>query len=339
MGALEQRAQRHAALGDPIRLAIVDELTGSDRSPVELRSLAGIESNLLAHHLDVLEQVGLVTRSRSSGDGRRRYVHLHRDLLDDLIPGRRLRPQPALFVCTHNSARSQLAAALWRQLVGEQAASAGTHPAARVHPGALAAARRAGLDLTDAHPQPLGEVSNPPPLVVTVCDRAHEELDARSVLVPLVGPRPRPHADQDRLRRHRRRAAGPHQLLGRLVSKLARQPETGTGGLQLDLARRLVAEALGTGLLVVAVIGSGIMASRLSPDDVGLELLENAAATAGALVGLIWMLGAVSGAHFNPVVTLIDRTFGAIGSRDTGLYIAAQIVGGCLGAIVANLMF
>jgi ArsR family transcriptional regulator, arsenate/arsenite/antimonite-responsive transcriptional repressor / arsenate reductase (thioredoxin) len=173
-----RRAQRHAALGDPIRLAIVDELTGSDRSPVELRNLVGIESNLLAHHLDVLEQVGLITRSRSSGDGRRRYVHLHRDPLDDLIPGRRLPPQPALFVCTHNSARSQLAAALWQQLVGEQAASAGTHPAARVHPGALAAARRAGLDLTDAHPQPLDDVSDPPPLVVTVCDRAHEELDA-----------------------------------------------------------------------------------------------------------------------------------------------------------------
>ena len=123
------------------------------------------------------------------------------------------------------------------------------------------------------------------------------------------------------------------------MSKLDRQVETGTGGLQLDLARRLVAEALGTGLLIVAVIGSGIMASRLSPNDVGLQLLENAAATAGALVGLIWMLGAVSGAHFNPVVTLIDRAFGAIGTRETGLYIAAQIAGGCLGAIVANLMF
>ena len=123
------------------------------------------------------------------------------------------------------------------------------------------------------------------------------------------------------------------------MSKLGRQVETGTGGLQLDLARRLVAEALGTGFLIVAVIGSGIMASRLSPNDVGLELLENAAATAGALVGLIWMLGAVSGAHFNPVVTLIDRAFGAISTRETGLYIVAQIAGGCLGAVVANLMF
>ena len=123
------------------------------------------------------------------------------------------------------------------------------------------------------------------------------------------------------------------------MTELERAPETGTGTLPVDLGRRLVAEALGTGLLIVAVIGSGIMASRLSPNDVGLQLLENAAATAGALVGLIWMLGAVSGAHFNPVVTLIDRAFGAISTREMGLYIGAQIAGGCLGAIVANLMF
>ena len=75
----------------------------------------------------------------------------------------------------------------------------------------------------------------------------------------------------------------------------------------LDLTRRLVAEAIGTGLLIIAVIGSGIMATNLSPNDVGLQLLENAAATAGALVGLILMFGAVSGAHFNPAVTLVDR--------------------------------
>jgi glycerol uptake facilitator-like aquaporin len=123
------------------------------------------------------------------------------------------------------------------------------------------------------------------------------------------------------------------------VSKLSRLPETGTGSLRLDLGRRLLAEALGTGLLIIAVVGSGIMATRLSPDDVGLQLLENAAATAGALIALIWMFGAVSGAHFNPAVTLVDRGFGAISTAETGLYIAAQIVGGCLGAMVANLMF
>ena len=121
--------------------------------------------------------------------------------------------------------------------------------------------------------------------------------------------------------------------------ELAEQTETGTGQLRLDLVRRLVAEALGTALLVIAVVGSGIMASRLSPTDVGLQLLENSAATAGALIGLILMFGAVSGAHFNPVVTLVDRLQGTIASRDALLYVLAQTVGGCVGAIVANLMF
>ncbi|MCB1028195.1 MAG: aquaporin, partial [Microthrixaceae bacterium] len=122
------------------------------------------------------------------------------------------------------------------------------------------------------------------------------------------------------------------------ASELSLEVETGTGALRLDLARRLAAEALGTGFLIVAVIGSGIMASRLST-DVGLQLLENAAATAGALIGLILMFGAVSGAHFNPVVTITDRLLGSTTTRDTVLYIVAQVVGGCAGAIVANLMF
>ncbi len=122
-------------------------------------------------------------------------------------------------------------------------------------------------------------------------------------------------------------------------AELAVQPETGTGELRLDLARRLVAEAIGTCLLIIAVIGSGIMASRLSPDDIGLQLLENAAATAGALIGLILMFGAVSGAHFNPIVTLVDRLLGTISSRDTALYALAQTIGGCVGTILANLMF
>jgi glycerol uptake facilitator-like aquaporin len=123
------------------------------------------------------------------------------------------------------------------------------------------------------------------------------------------------------------------------ASDLAAQPETGTGSASIPLARRLVAEALGTGLLVVAVIGSGIMASRLSPGDVGLQLLQNAAATAAALIGLIVIFGAVSGAHLNPVVTLVDRAFGTITTRDAVAYIAAQLVGGAAGAVVANLMF
>lgn len=115
-------------------------------------------------------------------------------------------------------------------------------------------------------------------------------------------------------------------------------PETGTGTLRLDLARRLTAEALGSAFLLIAVVGSGIMATNLSTDT-GLQLLENAAATGGALIGLILMFGAVSGAHFNPVVTLVDRGLGSITTRDTGLYIVAQTVGACAGTILANAMF
>jgi arsenate reductase len=121
--------------------------------------------------------------------------------------------------------------------------------------------------------------------------------------------------------------------------ELSVQVETGTGELRLELTRRLAAEALGTALLVMAVIGSGIAASRHSSGDMGLQLLENAAATAGALVGLILMFGAVSGAHFNPVVTLTDRLLGTTTTRDTVLYVLAQVAGGCAGAVLANLMF
>lgn len=172
------RARRHAALSDPIRLMIVDELVASDRSPVELRRLVGIESNLLAHHLDVLEQVGMINRSRSSGDGRRRYVHLKVSALDGLQPGERRQPERALFVCTRNSARSQLAAALWRSVTSQIAESAGTHPVSKVDPGAVAAARRAELPLGASVPRSINQIDVLPPLVITVCDQAHEELDA-----------------------------------------------------------------------------------------------------------------------------------------------------------------
>jgi protein-tyrosine-phosphatase len=157
-------------------LAIVDTLVASDRAPQELQERLGLSSNLLAHHLDVLEAAGLIERSRSSGDGRRRYVHLRPGALDRLRPATSPEPRPALFVCTANSARSQLAAALWQAMTGSDADSAGTHPADRVHPGAIAAARRHGLDLSDATPRSLTDVDARRALTITVCDRAHEEL-------------------------------------------------------------------------------------------------------------------------------------------------------------------
>ena len=106
-----------------------------------------------------------------------------------------------------------------------------------------------------------------------------------------------------------------------------------------DTTRRFVAEALGTCLLIIAVIGSGIMAERLSPDDVGLQLLENAAATGAALVALILIFASISGAHFNPAVTIVALVHRTIGAADGARHIVAQIVGGCAGAVLANLMF
>jgi glycerol uptake facilitator-like aquaporin len=106
-----------------------------------------------------------------------------------------------------------------------------------------------------------------------------------------------------------------------------------------DLARRATAEGVGTALLVAIVVGSGISAQRLSPDDIGLQLLENSIATGAGLVALILALGPVSGAHFNPVVTLADRILGGTTSRDAGVYVMVQFVGAGLGAMVANVMF
>ncbi len=105
------------------------------------------------------------------------------------------------------------------------------------------------------------------------------------------------------------------------------------------LWRRLSAEFLGSGFLAAIVIGSGIAAQHLSPGDTGLQLLENAAATAAGLFAIILMFGAVSGGHFNPIVSFVDAVFGGLRWRDAAAYLPAQ-VGGCMaGAIVANLMF
>ena len=104
------------------------------------------------------------------------------------------------------------------------------------------------------------------------------------------------------------------------------------------MSRKVLAEAIGTGLLIVAVIGSGIMAERLT-DIVALQLLCNAIATGGALVALILIFAPVSGASFNPVVGIVGIFTGEATIRDTALYAVAQTVGGCIGAIIANLMF
>jgi protein-tyrosine-phosphatase/DNA-binding transcriptional ArsR family regulator len=180
---LERRAQFHAALGDPGRLAIVDALSVSDLSPGDLARQLGLGSNLVAHHLRVLEEAGIIRRSKSEGDRRRSYVRLQPDIpapaaLDPAaaLAGDLRRRGRVVFVCTHNSARSQLAASAWRRVSSLPVASAGTHPANRVHPGAIRTAKRHGLPLDDTGTRHVDDVVTPDDLVVAVCDQVHEEL-------------------------------------------------------------------------------------------------------------------------------------------------------------------
>jgi protein-tyrosine-phosphatase/DNA-binding HxlR family transcriptional regulator len=179
---LERRAGVHAALGEPIRLAVVDALSEGDASPSELQEVLEVPSNLLAHHLKVLEQAGVVTRSRSQGDGRRTYLRLRPGALEDLLRTSFAAVPRVVFVCTHNSARSQLAVALWRLRSQVPVASAGTHPAAQLHPGALATAQRHGLELQRAQPRAMADVVHDGDFVVTVCDSAHEEVGSAARL-------------------------------------------------------------------------------------------------------------------------------------------------------------
>src|SRR5215470_1741934 len=173
---LARRAAMHAALADPARLLITDMLADGDASPSELAAVLAMPSNLLAHHLRVLEEASLVTRRRSEGDRRRTYLHLVPGALGALAGWPTRSASRVLFVCTANSARSHLAAALWRQASAVPAASAGTHPAAVIDPGAVAAAGRHRLPLPRLRPRYVGEVRLDGDLVVTVCDLAHEEL-------------------------------------------------------------------------------------------------------------------------------------------------------------------
>jgi protein-tyrosine-phosphatase/DNA-binding transcriptional ArsR family regulator len=201
---LTARARRFAAVGEPLRLAIVEHLALGDASPSELGALVDLPSNLLAFHLRVLQDAGIVARARSEADRRRSYARLR---LDDpavaaLVaapladPTRRLRsrgrPARVVFVCTRNSARSQLAAAQWQRVSDVPTVSAGTHPAARVHPDAVRAARRHGLRLVGARTRHICDAGRPGDLLVAVCDNAYEDLSpaAGSVAGSVSGPMP-----------------------------------------------------------------------------------------------------------------------------------------------------
>ncbi|MBB2975593.1 protein-tyrosine-phosphatase/DNA-binding transcriptional ArsR family regulator [Microbacterium endophyticum] len=185
VNSLAARAARHAALGEPARLRLLDLLTLGDLSPTEVRERLGMTSNLVSHHLGVLENAGLITRTRSEGDARRSYVSLRREALAHLAPSADAAARRVVFVCTANSARSQLAEMLWRTQSSVPTASAGTHPAPAVAAGAVRAARRHGMNLGDAKPRSVTDVVRDTDLVITVCDSAYEERAPRSAPAPL----------------------------------------------------------------------------------------------------------------------------------------------------------
>ena len=186
IGSLEARARAYAALGDPSRLAIVDLLANADLASGELGARLDLPTNLIAHHLKVLAEAGLVLRRRSEGDGRRSYV-TRTSACNDLIGtdllgtgllgvGHLARPRKVAFVCSQNSARSQLAESYWRTVSDIPVVSGGTHPARRVHPRAVAVGRRHGLDLATARPRLATDVLSGDELIIAVCDRAYEDL-------------------------------------------------------------------------------------------------------------------------------------------------------------------
>lgn len=181
--SLIDRATVYAALGDPHRLQIVDALALNDLTPHEIASLTGLESNLAAHHLAVLEEAGIIERQISAGDKRRRYVVLRRARLQNLEPTRPMTARSVLFVCTHNSARSQFAEAAFRERLGLSVQSAGTDPAEAIHPKAFRVAEEQGLDLNSQFPKPYRAVRGEPDLIVSVCDRACESS------IPFAGDR------------------------------------------------------------------------------------------------------------------------------------------------------
>jgi protein-tyrosine-phosphatase len=226
---LAGRAAVHAALADPARLHIVDTLVAGDASPSELAAILTMPSNLLAHHLHVLEQAGLLTRRRSDGDRRRSYLQLIPGALESLTHPAARTAGRVLFVCTANSARSHLAAALWRRASAVPAASAGTRPAARVDPGAIAAAQRHHLPMRRLRPCHISDVRQDGDLIITVCDLAREEL-GRDAAVHWSVPDPVPAGDpasfdaalaelSDRVER-----LAPRLAAGRLTSRSAPAP-------------------------------------------------------------------------------------------------------------------
>jgi len=188
------RAHAHAALAEPRRLAIVDALALGDLSPGELCERTGQSSNLLAHHLGVLESSGLVRRRRSDGDGRRAYLTLAWEnpiVAATAAQGAAPTGARVVFVCSANSARSQMAASLLARSSDSPVASAGTSPAEAIHPLAVAELARHGLaPLAPAPASAADVVVADRDIVVAVCDNAYEDLGPLNVALHWSVPDP-----------------------------------------------------------------------------------------------------------------------------------------------------
>jgi ArsR family transcriptional regulator, arsenate/arsenite/antimonite-responsive transcriptional repressor / arsenate reductase (thioredoxin) len=192
LSSIEARAKTHAALGDPARLAIADILAIGDASPGEIGARLGMLTNLVAHHLGVLAEARVIERRRSEHDRRRSYLQLRPSALAALPAPRLATPHRVVFVCTRNSARSQLAAALWTKASPIPVASAGIEPATRVNPRAVRTAKRHGLRLDPNRTHHLDEVSADGDLLIAVCDHAHETLPTQRARLHWSIPDPVP---------------------------------------------------------------------------------------------------------------------------------------------------
>ena len=192
------RADIHGALAEPHRLAIVDALALEDLSPTEIGARTGLASNLLAHHLSVLEASTVARRRRSDGDGRRAYLTLAWDnpvVAASAAQGLSPAGARVVFVCSGNTARSQFAASQFANRLGAThanlaVASAGTRPGSAIHPLALAELRARGLATLGPGPASAADVLGPDDIVVAVCDNAYEDLGRARVALHWSIPDP-----------------------------------------------------------------------------------------------------------------------------------------------------
>ena len=270
------------------------------------------------------------------------------------------KPYKMLFLCTGNSARSIMAEVLLNHLGHRRftAYSAGSHPKGAVHPLAIETLQRMGLPTDGLRSKSWEEFARPDApvldMIVTVCDEAAGEVCPVWPAKPMLAhwgvedpaafqwhcgrttPEvPRGGAAAEAAHRAVPAPAPGHPRQNGAASRDARHR---AGGM-MSLPRRVVAEGLGTAFLLAVVIGSGIMGERLSGGNVAIALLANSLATGGGLVVLILIFGPVSGAHFNPAVTLAAATQGVLPWREVLPYIAIQVLGAFAGVAAAHLMF